>query len=127
MHLFLYGPPQICLKLFYQPGIAGAAVFFRTRSGILREQLGADAVELAANSGNLNQDLRTVRSGFHHAFDQLHMTDGPGNAVSHIMGIVLRLKACISHLFQSHFQLWQYCSLSAKAPQPGEGDEKNGL
>jgi hypothetical protein len=127
MHLFLYGPTKICLKLFYQPGIAGAAVFFRARSGILREQLRADAVELTANGGDLNEDLRAVRAGFHHIFDQFHMTDGPGNTVSHIVGIVLRLKTCISHLVQSCFQLWLYFSLSAQGPQPGEGDEKNGL
>ena len=98
MHLFPDCSDKLCLELFDQDLITGPAVLLREFFGILCHDDAADAVQLPANRGKLDQDLGSVRIALDHAPHQSDMADGTCHTVGNIMRVVLNLLLFVVHL-----------------------------
>ena len=122
MHLFPDCSDKLCLELFDQDLITGPAVLLREFFGILCHDDAADAVQLPANRGKLDQDLGTVRIALDHAPHQPDMADGTRHTVGNIMRVVLSRFFVIVHLRSFPlFQIGCILILPVIARNPGGG------
>ena len=120
--LFSDRPGKRSLKLLDQFWVTRKPVRFGNLIGLLRQDTAGDAVQLPANSGELNQNIGAVSAGGYHVLYQLHMPDGSGNAIGYIVGIIFGLKSVVSHSFTILYETLLYIvSLRKSARNPGGG------